>query len=63
MKHKSKVCVLLNGHWFQERYKKIRRKTETINEAFAMVRKKLCVHKAIPKLKDDREKIPTLRGQ
>ena len=34
-------------------------KTEIINDVFAIVRKNLCVHKAIPKLKEDREKIPT----
>jgi hypothetical protein len=41
----------------------MRRKTETINEVFAIVRKNLCVHKAIPKLKEDREKSPMLKGQ
>jgi hypothetical protein len=39
------------------------KKTETINEVFAIVRKNLCVHNAIPKAKEDREKIPTLKGQ
>jgi hypothetical protein len=41
----------------------MRRKTETMNEVFAIVRKNLCVHKAMPKLKEDKEKIPTLKGQ
>jgi hypothetical protein len=34
-----------------------------MNEVFAIVRKNLCVHKAMPKLKEDKEKIPTLKGQ
>jgi hypothetical protein len=41
----------------------MRRKTETMNEVFAIVRKNGCVHKAIPKLKEERENIPTLKGQ
>jgi hypothetical protein len=41
----------------------MRRKTETINEVFAIVRKNLCVHKAIPKLKEEKEKNPILKGQ
>jgi hypothetical protein len=39
------------------------RKTETINVVFAIVRKNLCAHKAMPKLNEDRENKPTLNGQ
>jgi hypothetical protein len=39
------------------------RKTETINVVFAIVRKNLCVHKAMPKLNEDKENKPTLNGQ
>ncbi len=63
MNHKSETWILVNERLFHDRYKKMRRKTETINEVFAIVRKNLCVHKAIPKLKEDREKNPTLKGQ
>jgi hypothetical protein len=34
-----------------------------MKEVFAIVRKNWCVHKAMPKLKEDSEKIPTLKGQ